>query len=93
MPIWKLNSLASLYWRCWNDEWAVFDVGSGETHQMDTLSAATLMMLEAGAIDLSRLLKLLAEELLLPNSQELSIAVSDILRNLEIAGLIESTVA
>lgn len=90
---WHINSLVQLHWRSWDGAWVVFDVGSGHTHHMNTLSAATLMVLEAGAADLSTLLVLLADELLLPNSQALSVAVTDILGNLETAGLIESAAA
>ncbi|WP_114971795.1 HPr-rel-A system PqqD family peptide chaperone [Rhodoferax ferrireducens] len=88
--VWHLNALASLHWRCWNDEWAVFDVGSGQTHQMDTLTAVTLMMVEATSLSLSELVSWVAEEMLIPCDQELSHALSGILERLAAAGLIES---
>lgn len=87
---WYLNGLASLHWRRWDSEWVVFDVGSGQTHQMDTLTAATLMMIESGIVDSSGLLSAVAEELLLPNDSELLIAVTDVLEKLTMVGLIES---
>jgi PqqD family protein of HPr-rel-A system len=87
---WRLNELASLHWRCWDNEWAVFDVGSGQTHHMDTLTAVTLLTVEAGAIDSFELQARVAEELLLPNDLELSTAVSGVLDRLVTAGLIES---
>ena len=43
---WQINALVTLHWRDWNGEWVVFDVGSGQTHQMDTLTATVLMLLE-----------------------------------------------
>lgn len=89
---WHLNSLASLHWRCWNDEWAVFNVGSGQTHQMDTLTAVTLMMVEASPVDSSELVSRVAEELLIPGNQELSDVLNGILDRLATAGLIESAV-
>lgn len=88
---WQLNGLVKLHWRHWSSEWAVFDVGSGQTHQMDTLTAVTLIMIEAGAIDLPALLGLVANELLLPNDLQLSIAVTDILKSLTGSGMLEAT--
>lgn len=89
---WHLNALASLHWRCWNDEWAVFDVGSGQTHQMDTLTAVTLMMIESAALDHSELVSRVAEELLIASPTELSDALNGVLECLLTAGLIESAV-
>ena len=90
---WHLNVLASLHWRCWNNEWAVFDVGSGQTHQMDTLTAVTLMMLEASPVHLPELVSRVAEELLIPCDQELSTALSGALQGLVAAGLIETAIS
>ena len=87
---WSLNALASsLHWRRWHDEWVVFDVGSGQTHQMDTLTAATLMMFESGPSDIPRLASQLADELSLPNNPELSTALTGIVERLVAAGLME----
>lgn len=87
---WHLNALTSLHWRCWNDEWAVFDVGSGQTHQLDTLTAVTLMTIEPAAINHSELVSCIAQELLIPNKTELSDALNGVLERLVNAGLIES---
>lgn len=89
---WQLNELACLHWRCWNDEWAVFDVGSGQTHQVDTLTAVTLMMIETAARDHSELVSCVAQELLIPGQTELSDALNGVLERLVSAGLIESVV-
>lgn len=90
---WHLNGLASLHWRCWDNEWAVFDVGSGQTHQMDTLTAVTLMMVEASPVHLPELASRVAEELLIPRDQELSTALSGVLERLVAAGLIETSIS
>lgn len=87
---WRLNLLASLHWRRWGDEWALFDIGSGQTHQVETLTAVTLMMIESGIVDFSSILDSVAVELLLPNSPELSTVLTGILEKLTTAGLIES---
>jgi len=89
---WQLNELACLRWRCWNDEWVVYDIGSGQTHQMDTLTAVTLMMIEAAALDDCELVSRVATELLIPSHAELSDALNGVLERLATAGLIESVV-
>lgn len=87
---WCLNSLASLHWRCWDEEWAVFDVGSGQTHQMDTMTAVVLMTVEASSVDTSELMLRLADDLLIPHNRELLDTLNGILERLATAGLIES---
>jgi PqqD family protein of HPr-rel-A system len=90
---WQLNGLVELHWRHWDNEWAVFDVGSGQTHQMDTLIAVTLMVIEAGAIDLPELIALVASELQLTNDSQLSIAITDVLKSLTDIGVLEASAA
>ena len=90
---WHLNVLASLHWRCWNNEWAVFDVGSGQTHQMDTLTAVTLMMIDTSPVHFPELLCRVAEELLIPCDQTLSAALSGVLQGLVATGLIETAIS
>ncbi|WP_274595964.1 HPr-rel-A system PqqD family peptide chaperone [Rhodoferax sediminis] len=89
--VWHLNELASLHWRCWGDEWVVFDAGSGQTHQMDTLTAATLLAVEACAGCIDQLVSRIASELTVTNDHELSNAVRGVLERLATTGLIEST--
>lgn len=89
---WHLNTLASLHWRRWDDEWVVFDVGSGQTHQMDTLTAVTLMVVDDTPVPLAELGSRVAAELLIPSNQELFDALNGILHRLVTAGLLESAV-
>jgi hypothetical protein len=60
---------------------------------MDTLTAVTLMVIEAGVIDLPALLALVASELLLPNDSQLSIAVTEVLKSLTDIGVLEASAA
>ena len=69
----------------------MFDVGSGQTHQMDTLTAATLLTVEASAGDIDQLVSQIANELTVPDGHELSNAVRGVLEQLAATGLIEST--
>lgn len=89
----RLNPLLQLHWRPFGDEWVLFEALSGHTHQMDTLTAATLMMIGTHSLQLPELVSQLAAELELPVNQELSNALGGILERLAAAGLIESDVS
>lgn len=67
-----------------------FDVGSGQTHQMDTLTATVLMLLETAPASLSELSMLTADALSIPNDHTFSTALSGILDGLRAVGLIEN---
>jgi PqqD family protein of HPr-rel-A system len=47
---WQLNARAALHWQRWDDEWVVFDEGSGQTFLTDAVTAASLLILEAGPV-------------------------------------------
>ena len=56
----------ALHWRRWDDEFVVFDVGSGQTHQLAPYTAATLMMLELNSNDIVELTSRVSIELDVP---------------------------
>jgi len=87
---WQINALVALHWRDWNGEWVAFDVGSGQTHQMDTLTATILMLLETAPASQFELAMLTADALSIPNDLTFSTTLSGILDGLRAAGLIES---
>ena len=89
--LWRLNELVDLSWRNWQDEWVVFDTGSGQTHQLDALTAATLMTIEAGDLQISELVSQVAETLNIDVNSELNNALQGILDRLVAADLIMST--
>lgn len=68
----------------------MFDVGSGQTHQMDTLTAVTLMTIEESPVHFPELVSRVAEELLIPGDQDLSGVLHGVLERLLAAGLIEA---
>lgn len=86
----RLTALTQLHWRRWNDEWTVFDVGSGQTHLMDTLTAVTLMFLEKNAMDEDELISLIAQKFLFPLDIKLSNTIKDIIERLINIDLVES---
>ena len=49
MPVsrpWKIRENVTLYWHTWDDETVVYNSGSGDTHQFDPTTIATLQYLE-----------------------------------------------
>ena len=86
---WQLNGLAELHWRQWNDEWVSFDMGSGQTHQMDSLTAVTLILLEEASATQRELELKVSKELQVPSSKELTCALGGVLERLATTGLIE----
>ena len=59
---------------------------------MDTLTAVTLMMVDATPVQFPELVSRVADELRIPANDELSAAVNDVLERLVTAGLIESAI-
>ena len=96
---WQLSLLVVLHWRCWDNEWVVYNQGSGDTHLLDTFTACTLMALEEGAATPAQLLAQLdlSQGMGLAFSAEQPRAVEAhmqaVLQQLAQAGLIESVTA
>jgi len=88
---WHLNSLASLHWRCWDRQWIVFDAGSGQTHSLDEITAATLSRIECEPTSTADLIALAARESNLGNVSAWSEALGSVLERLASVGLIELT--
>jgi PqqD family protein of HPr-rel-A system len=87
--VWRLQPLRDLHWRRWDDEFVVFDLGSGETHLFDALTAAALMCFDSGPLDLDGLTAQIAAELALPRDEGLSPALSELIEGLSRLGLVE----
>lgn len=86
---WRLSPLVALHWRRWDDEFVVFDVGSGQTHQLPALTAATLMMLELNFNDIIELTSSVSVELGIADDKDFAHAVGEAVHDLQTAGLIE----
>ena len=100
---WQLSLLVVLHWRCWDNEWVVYNQGSGDTHLLDTFTACTLMALEEGAATPAQLLVHLLAQLDLSQGMGLAFSAEQpraveahmqaVLQQLAQAGLIESVTA
>ena len=88
---WRLHALADLHWRRWNEDWAVFDVGSGQTHRFDTFSAlAVLLLEESGGLHVDDLTARISQQLGVVEGPELLQPLAEVLHRLSTLGLIES---
>ena len=86
--MWRLNPRSSLHYRNWGNEWAVFDVGSGQTHEMSTMPAVALMHCENGWIALPQIIAGVAADLDLP-PEAFSHSLQMALEQFESLGLLE----
>ena len=79
----------ALHWRRWDDEFVVFDVGSGQTHQLAPYTAATLLMLELNSHNIVELTSRVSIELDVSDDKNIADAVAEAVHDLQIVGLIE----
>lgn len=87
---WALNPASGLHWRCWDDEWVVFDQGSGQTHLMHPIQAATLMQFGAQPLSFEQLLDKVAADMPTIATSDLASALSLAIDQLVGLGLLES---
>jgi PqqD family protein of HPr-rel-A system len=87
--LWRLRALVSLHWRFWDHRWVVFDVGSGQTHLLDEITAAVLASLENAPCDTETLLALAVQESAVSDHVFWSEALTTVLERLVAAELIE----
>lgn len=78
-----------MHYRHWGNEWVVFDVGSGQTHEMDTMSAVSLMHCENGWISLSGITDGLMADLGLSSPNVLTDSLASLLNQFTNLGLLE----
>ena len=90
LTVWRLNPKSALHFRRWGNEWVVFDVGSGHTHEMDTISAVTLMHCESGWVHLNEISQGVAKDLDLPVSMVSSERLLPFLNQFASMGLLEN---
>ena len=87
------NLASDLHWRCWDNEWVLFDQGPGQTHLINAISAAVLMQFEGQLLSIEQLLDRVAADMSLANTTELASAVCLAVEQLVGLGLLESASA
>ena len=78
-----------MHFRHWGNEWVVFDVGSGQTHEMDTVSSVALMHCEDGWVSLADVTQGLIRDLDLSATAELSHSIESAISYFTSLGLLE----
>ena len=87
----RLNPATSLHWATWDDEYVVFDEGSGRTHQMDSVRAFVLNSLYEGVQNFDKLLSELTSIPSLTHDFHLIELLEAILNEFRTHGLVEVT--
>lgn len=86
---WKVNSGFPLQWQVWDDEFVVYNTGSGDTHMLDTLAAEVLQSLEKKTADLSELAGRVAASIEIEPDSKFSDYLEQLLSDLHKLGLIQ----
>lgn len=85
----QLNPAVRLHWASWDDEYVVFDEGSGQTHQMDPVRAFILNMLCDDVQNFQNLLNELSSISSIADTSNLKDLLVKILNELGAQGLVE----
>ena len=86
---WKVNSGFPLHWQSWDDEFVVYNSGSGDTHLLDPVAAEALQNLEQESADLSELVDRVAASLEIEPDSEFSAYLEQLLSDLHKLELIQ----
>lgn len=86
---WRVMGRASLRMRCWAGEYVVFNPLSGQTHLLDIVTGEVLRLITLGSPSVDELCFGISRFLDVDDDGRLTQNVSDILRHLEEAALIE----
>ena len=79
----------TLVWRSWGEDTVLFDVASGDTHQLDAITRAGFRCLERADLTAVDLAFALAQALDLPNDATLSLYAERLLARLDELGLVD----
>ena len=85
---WRVLSEFSLHWQSWDDEFVVYNSGSGDTHLLDPVAAEALQNLEQESADLSELVARVAASLEIEPDTDFAAYLEQLLSDLYKLGLI-----
>ena len=87
---WVVNSDSRLIWKSWDsDEFVVYSTASGDTHQLNKVTAEVLRQLEHAALEFSDLARNVADALGAELDDQTETYVARLLAHLDQIGLVE----
>lgn len=86
---WRAVRGFPLYWHHWDNEFVVYNSGSGDTHLLDVLAAEVLKILDRGPANLLELVQKVAASLEIEVDRDLSAYLETRLADFHKLGLIE----
>ena len=84
--VWHLNPLLKLHWRDWGGDAVVLESTSGQTHQLDRLTAAVVAAFEESPATSTDLCARLAADLSDVDGAQLQASISPIIDRLALMG-------
>jgi len=79
----------SLHWQSWDDEFVVYNSGSGDTHLLDVVAAEALQSLERESANLLELARKVAASLEIKLDDKLSAYLERLVPDFHRLGLVE----
>ena len=89
---WRVPQNAEFHWKRWEDSFALYHSGSGQTHVLDPLAALLIQLIGEGPRTTSELLQQMVAQLEVDASQEFQEELQQTLWRLDALGLIEAVV-
>lgn len=86
---WRLNPLVELHWRGWGDESVAFERVSGQMLACDALEAAVMACIESGPTTQDEIHELIAADLSVEASPQLSERLRGMMEDFAARGWIE----
>ena len=86
---WELAEGCRLHWISWDDEYVVFDEGSGDTHLLDFLASEVLKVLEQSSGSEQALVERVVARLGLDPDIDLERRIREAIAKFRDAGLVE----
>jgi PqqD family protein of HPr-rel-A system len=87
--VWRICADGALSWRCWDGDYVVYNVVTGDTHALEALAAEVFDALLAEPGDLTALEHRVAAELSVESGPEFSAQIGSIVDRLQAFALIE----
>jgi len=88
---WELAEGSRLHWISWDDEYVIFDEGSGDTHLLDLMTAEVLRALEQSPGAESALIERVAVRLDIDPDAALERRIREAIQKFREAGLVQPT--